>query len=116
MEGNRRKPMALHRRNFPLLLTLAAAVVTPALGQAFGGPENGQTFPDLSGIWAHGLPGFEPLSSGPTALVNRSRRENGTGDILKLAGDYTNPILNAQAAQMVRLHGELGLNYIGDAN
>jgi hypothetical protein len=89
--------------------------VTPVLGQT-GGSESAESIPDFSGIWAHGLPGFEPLSSGPTALVNRSRRENGTGDILKLAGDYTNPILNPQAAQMVRLHGELGLNYIGDAN
>jgi hypothetical protein len=107
--------MDWQRRNFPLVLTLAAAFVTPVLGQT-GGSESAESIPDFSGIWAHGLPGFEPLSSGPTALVNRSRRENGTGDILKLAGDYTNPILNPQAAQMVRLHGELGLNYIGDAN
>src|SRR5215470_10471071 len=116
--------MGSQSRKFCLVFTLAAAVVTPALGQvaaptvgpANGGSEGAEVIPDLSGIWAHALPGFEPLPSGPTALVNRSRRENGTGDILKLAGDYTNPILNPQAAQMVRLHGELGLNYIGDAN
>jgi hypothetical protein len=88
--------------------------VTPVFGQT-GGTKVLSPSGSL-GIWAHGLPGFEPLASGPTALVNRSRRPNGTGDILKLAGDYTNPILTPQAAQMVRLHGELGLNYIGDAN
>jgi len=104
--------MDLQWRNLPLVITLAAGFVTATSIQS----ESAQTIPDLSGIWEHANPGFEPLASGPTALVNRSRRPNGTGDILKLAGDYTNPILNAQAAQMVRLHGELGLNYIGDPN
>jgi hypothetical protein len=98
-------------RNFLLLAALAAAL--PAFAQTSG---QSQSIPDLSGMWAHANPGFEPLASGPTSLVNRSRRPNGTGDILKLAGDYANPILNAPAAQIVRLHGELGLNYIGDAN
>ncbi len=111
-------------RNFPLVFTLAAAVVTPAFGQAVapkvgpadGGSESAEAIPDFSGIWVHALPGFEPLPSGPTALVNRSRRENGTGDILKLAGDYTNPILKPAAAEVVKKHGELGLNGIGDPN
>jgi hypothetical protein len=84
-------------RNFSLAFTLAAAVVTPAFGQSVAptvGPsgseeESAASFPDFSGIWVHSIPGFEPLRSGPTALVNRSRRENGTGDILKLTGDYT---------------------------
>ena len=111
-------------RNLPLVFTLAAAVVTPAFGQAVaprvgpadGGSESAEAIPDFSGIWVHALPGFEPLPSGPTALVNRSRRENGTGDILKLAGDYTNPILKPAAAEVVKKHGELGLNGIGDPN
>jgi hypothetical protein len=111
-------------RNFSLVFTLAAAVVTPAFGQAVAptvGPagseeESASSIPDFSGIWVHSIPGFEPLPSGPTALVNRSRRENGTGDILKLAGDYTNPILKPEAAEVVKGHGELGLNGIGDPN
>jgi hypothetical protein len=103
-------------RNFPLHLTLAAAVVTPAFGQAISGSERAQPIPDFSGIWLHTLPGFEPLPSGPTALVNRSRRANGTGDILKLTGDYTNPILRPEAAEVVKRHAELGLNGIGDPN
>jgi len=107
--------MRLQRRNFTLVLASAVVAMTPAFGQA-GGSDSAEAIPDLSGRWAHANPGFEPLSSGPTSLVNRSRRPNGTGDILKLAGDYTNPILNPQSAQIVRLHGELGLNYIGDAN
>src|SRR5215831_434929 len=94
-------------RHFPVLVTLAAIAVTPAFS---AGNDSAKVVPDLSGIWAHANPGFEPLPSGPTSLVNRSRRANGTGDILKLAGDYRNPILKPAAAEVVRLHGELGLN------
>jgi hypothetical protein len=115
--------MDLQWRNVPLALTLAAAVVTPAFGQAVTTPapansasESAESIPDFSGFWVHPLPGFEPLSSGPTALVNRSRRPNGTGDILKLTGDYTNPILKPEAAEIVKGHAELGLNGIGDPN
>jgi hypothetical protein len=101
------------RRSFLLAAALVALAASPGFAQKAA---HSEAFPDLSGIWAHALPGFEPMPTGPTALVNRSRRPDGTGDILKLAGDYTNPILTHQSAQMVRLHGELGLNYIGDAN
>src|SRR5262249_51703608 len=56
----------------------------------------------------------EPLASGPTALVNRSRRQNGTGDNLQLVGDYTNPIFKQRAAEVVKKHGEIALKGIGD--
>jgi hypothetical protein len=56
------------------------------------------------------------MASGPTALVNRARRPNGTGDILRLAGDYSNPILKPAAEEVVKKHGELGMAGIGDPN
>ena len=96
---------------FPFALALAAAFVTSAFGQS----ESAESIPDFSGIWAHANPGFEPLASGPTALINRSRRPNGTGDGLKLTGDYTNPILKPEAAEIVKKHGERALN-MGDPN
>jgi hypothetical protein len=117
--------MHLQRRDFLLMVTLAAAAVTPASAQtvpptagpaAHGGTQGSSSIPDLLGIWTHSIPGFEPLASGPTALVNRSRRANGTGDILKLVGDYANPILKPEAAEVVKRHGELGLKGIGDPN
>ena len=120
--------MKLRRQDFLLVVTLAAAAatpgLTPALGQAVAptvGPANSGTasaasVPDFSGIWVHALPGFEPLRSGPTALVNRSRRPNGTGNILQLVGDHTNPILKPQAAEIVKKHGEIALRGIGDPN
>jgi len=93
------------RRDFLLVVTLAAAA-TPAFGQAPA------SIPDLSGIWVHSIPGFEPLSSGPTSLVNRSRR-NGIGNLLELVGDYTNPILKPEAAKVVKEHGDISLKGIG---
>src|SRR6266550_5531886 len=98
VRGNvrRRKAMDLQWRNFPLVLTLAAAFVTPTFGQS----ESAESIPDFSGIWIHANPGFEPLASGPTALVNRARRANGTGDILRLAGDYNNPILKPEMVEV----------------
>jgi hypothetical protein len=107
--------MDLQGRNFHLLLALAAAIVTPAFAQS-DASKSAKSIPDFSGTWLHTLPGFEPLPSGPTALINRSRRANGTGDILKLNGDYTNPILKPEAASVVKKHAELGLNGIGDPN
>ena len=104
--------MKKRQRNFLLLATLASAAAAPALGQ----PQGSASIPDLSGIWTHSIPGFEPLASGPTALINQERRENGTGNILKLAGDYTNPILNPKAAEIVKQHNVLGRTYIGDPN
>jgi hypothetical protein len=104
--------MTSGRRNFLLLLTLASAAAAPVFAQ----PKAPTSIPDLSGIWTHSIPGFEPMASGPTALVNTQRRPNGTGNILKLAGDYANPILTPKAAEIVKMHAERGLNNIGDPN
>ncbi len=70
--------------------------------------------PDFSGTWAHAsIPGVEPLASGPTALVNRSRRDGGVSNNMQLAGDYTNPILNTAAARIVKQHADLSLAGVG---
>jgi len=83
--------MHLQRRDFLVVVILAAAAVTPASAQTVaptlgpathGGQQGSASIPDFSGVWTHSIPGFEPLASGPTALVNRSRRANGTGNIL----------------------------------
>ena len=104
--------MDLQRRNFALVLALAAAFVTPTFGQS----ERAVSLPDFSGIWQHANPGFEPLKSGPTSLVNRMRRPNGTGDILNLTGDHTNPILKPAAAAAVQKHAQYHAQDKGDPN
>src|ERR1700722_12150384 len=113
------------RRNFLLSMALAAALVTPAFGQAPAArpapsaAPSAASIPDFTGIWRHpSLPGFEPLASGPTSLTNRSRK-NGVSNYDQLVGDYTNPILQPWAAQVVKEHGELsmtGVEYPSPAN
>jgi hypothetical protein len=89
--------MNLQRRDFLLVMTLVVAAMTPASAQtvaptvgrpAHGGTQGTESVPDFSGIWLHpSLPGFEPLSSGPTSLVNRSRRRA----VLHLSYSYAAP-------------------------
>jgi len=74
--------MNLQRRDFLLVATLAVATVTPVSAQTVaptvgpGGKQGAASVPDFSGVWTHSIPGFEPLASGPTALVNRSRESD----------------------------------------
>jgi hypothetical protein len=133
--------MTLQRREFLLVVTLAAAAATPAFGQAAptvaladSGKESAASIPDVSGMWVHGsIPGFEPLPSGPTSLINRSRRplaqllrdlviewpgpgeppSQNVSNILELVGDYTNPILQPWAAEVVKKFGEISLAGVG---
>jgi hypothetical protein len=122
--------MSVRRWDFPLLLALAAAAMpawaqtaTPAAGSANGAA----SIPDFSGIWSHpSFPGFEPPASGPGPVVNKSRIPQGNfdgrilppkNDVLvsnpaQLVGDYTNPILKRQAAEVVKQHGEMELSGI----
>ncbi len=135
--------MTLRRRDFLSAVTLTAALATPALGQAVAptvapvnsGKQSAASTPDFSGMWVHGsIPGFEPLPSGPTSLVNRSRRsiarllrdlavdwqgpgeppsQHGVGNLLELVGDYTNLILRPWAAEVVKKFGEMSLAGVG---
>ena len=79
--------MTARRRDFLLLVTLAAAVATPAAGQTVApSPESSGTrgaasVPDFSGVWTHPYwPGFDPPLSGSGPVVNRSRLPNGVGN------------------------------------
>jgi hypothetical protein len=113
------------RWNLPLWATLwatlwAAAVGHPAAGHA-DGLEQGAAIPDFSGIWRHGsLPWFVPPAAGPGPVTNRTRRQdNGVSDYGLLVGDYTNPILQPWAADVVKRKGEIslaGADYPSPAN
>jgi hypothetical protein len=57
--------------------------------------------PDFQGIWARAsFPGFGRPLTGAGPVI---RRKPGIG----FAGDYTNPILKPQAAEIVKRHGDL---------
>src|ERR1700693_314021 len=66
------------------------------------------SIPDLSGIWGRWFT-FEPPSSGPGPIVSKLRRPDGTL-IHSAVGDYTNPILSPQAAEVVKKKGEMELS------
>src|SRR5712675_468885 len=106
-------------RAFRLLVTLVAAVaasavgqnLTPTVGPASGATQSAASIPDFSGVWSHPfLTGFEPPQSGPGPVRNRSRRPDGVANFQQLVGDYTNPILKPQAAEVVKKHGEITLS------
>ena len=112
--------MKVRPRDFHLLVTLAAAAATPGLGQAVqpapadSGTHSTASIPDLSGSWSHAsLNGLELPLSGPGPVRNRSRRltepQAGAGNITQLVGDYTNPILQPWAAEVVKKFGEISL-------
>ena len=109
--------MNFQRGDVLLILSFAAVIAAPAFAQVAsnGGEGSGASIPDFSGIWLH-TNGYEPLPSGPTSLVNLSRRRvaGGNPNGVRLVGDYTNPILKPEAAEIVKKHGEIVLKGEGD--
>jgi len=118
-----------------IIVVTAALFATSAFAQEPS--RSTASVPDFSGTWLHGsFPGFEPLASGPTSLVNRSRRtvaqlvrdlagtwpgpgappQHGVGNVLELVGDYTNPILKPEAAEIVKKFGEISMAGVGYPN
>src|SRR5262245_44272431 len=97
--------------NFFVPATLMVTVATPTFGQAAtqaaalisNGDQSAASIPDLSGIWGRlSFPGFEPPLAGPGPVTNKLRAPNGTSGQYGFVGDYTNPILKPQAAEVVK--------------
>jgi hypothetical protein len=101
------------RRDFLLSAAFLSAAITAGWGQTVPPAASGQgaaSIPDFSGLWAHlTWPDVEPPVAGPGPVTNRSRR-NGVSDTYFLVGDYTNPVLKPQAAQVVKKAGEVALS------
>src|SRR5580698_9619447 len=124
--------MNVQRRDLLLLVTLATAAATPALGQTAApavtptdtGTPSGASIADFSGWWNHAsLNGLELPLSGPGPVRNKSRLDTGpqagVGNGRQLVGDYTNPILKPWAADVVKKFGEIslaGVTYPNPAN
>jgi hypothetical protein len=102
----------------PRTLTVAAAVAFVSAAMLVWlavGAKAAAPMLDLSGHWARPYIGFEPPLSGPGPIVNRSRIR-GQSDINRFVGDYTNPILKPEAAEIVKKHGELEAKGLGAPN
>jgi hypothetical protein len=74
------------------------------------GAEDGKQIPDFSGMWGRNAFDLEPMPSGPQPLTNLKRRPDGTGNFQQLVGDYLNPILKPDAAEIVRKRGETSIS------
>jgi hypothetical protein len=97
------------QRELLLLMTLSVTAAMPAVGQTAA-----PSIPDFSGSWNHAsLNGLELPLSGPGPVRNKSRRltgpQAGVGNGTQLVGDYTNPILQPWAAEVVKRFGEISL-------
>ena len=103
-----------------LLLLAVVATAMPAFGQHATPEASGNigpgiaAIPDFSGSWNHtSLNGLELPLSGPGPVRNRSRRptgpQAGVGNSTQLVGDYTNPILQPWAAEVVKRFGEISV-------
>jgi hypothetical protein len=67
--------------------------------------------PDLQGIWGRmSLPGFGRPFTGAGPVVIKNRGPTGRPRGAAYAGDYTNPILKPQAAEIVKKHGDIELS------
>jgi hypothetical protein len=69
--------------------------------------DEASAIPDFSGRWGRNAFNFEPLASGPRPVTNLERLANGAGNPSLLVGDYNNPILKPEAAEIVRRKGEI---------
>ena len=106
----------MHRqRDFLFALAMAmpmspawAQDLPSALGTAGSATQNRASIPDFSGAWTKPYIGIESPASGPGPVTNRSRR-NGRRDVYQYVGDYANPILKPEAAEIVKKHGEISL-------
>jgi hypothetical protein len=85
-------------------MTLAAT----AVGTLFGtGAQGAASTPDFSGRYGRNAFNFEPLPNGPQPVTNLSRMPDGTSNIGQLVGDFHNPILRPETAEVIRQKGEM---------
>jgi hypothetical protein len=121
--------------NFLGFVALALVAATPILAQTVPvAPASTATnatasIPAFSGMWNHpAFPWFEPPASGPGPVTNKVRWPrvfgslpagtlalppikdgDGISDYDQLVGNYTNPILQPWAAEVVKKFGEMSL-------
>ena len=109
-----------------IIATTAALTLFSSVAFTQESSQSTASIPDLCGMWSYPYwPSFELPLSGPGPVVNKLRRRQVldadgrrlpaanaplAGNPLRLVGDYTNPILKPEAAEIVRKHGELELS------
>jgi hypothetical protein len=83
-------------------------MVQPVTVAGFAGNSASQ-IPDFSGRYGRNAFNYEPIADAPQPIVNLSRMPDGTSNIGQLVGDYGNPILKPETAEIIRKKGEISL-------
>src|SRR5579863_6215595 len=98
-------------RRLSLMLCAAAASLSamPACAEE-------SAIPDFSGLWGRDSLNLESPDSGPGPVVNMAHSRDGTQDMSRLVGDYTNPILKPETAAIVKQRGQMSLDGISVPN
>jgi hypothetical protein len=96
-----------------IIAAAAALLSSPAFTQQPS--QDTASITNFSGMWGHNsFPSFEPPSSGPGPVVSRLRLPNGPqkgrASNRQYVGDYSNPILKTNAAEIVKKNGEIELS------
>ena len=101
------RPMAT---TWSVVLSVLAQTTAPSVGSPAGGVQSTPSIPDFSGLWLHPGLGFGPPLSGPGPVRNKMRLPSGAGNYHLLVGDYANPILKPEAAEVVKKLGDITLS------
>jgi hypothetical protein len=88
---------------------LAALLCASAMISPTRAANNAPPVPDFSGFWARTSLGFEKPLSGHGPIENRNHRANGASNLSLLAGDYTDPILKPEAAEILKKLADWGI-------
>jgi hypothetical protein len=73
------------------------------------GNQGAGSVPDFTGHWAHPFLGFEQPTSGPGPVRNKVLLPTGQSGAGNFVGDYSNPILKPQTAEIIKQRGEVSL-------
>jgi hypothetical protein len=91
----------MNAKSLLIASTIAVGLAMPATAQQ-------SSIPDFSGMWAHiSFPGFEPPLAGPGPVTNKKRAPGGGPTVSAWVGDYANPILKPEAAEIVKRRGAI---------
>jgi len=86
---------------------LGTATIALAAAPGDAGARGAAPIPEFSGRFGRNAFNFEPVTNGPQPVMNLSRLPDGTSNIGQLVGDFHNPILKPETAEIVRKKGEI---------
>ena len=98
----------MRRQTFLLAaVLLGTPTITLAAAAEHTGAQGSAPIPEFSGRFGRNAFNFEPVTNGPQPVMNLSRLPDGTSNIGQLVGDFHNPILKPETAEIVRQKGEI---------